>query len=109
MFFAFIVFTVNVKPLNPLQTRRGQSSNRPSGFASFAVMSHGASGAMQFNGFTRTMIPTKTRIQNKGHRISAQDMAKYSVAPYVHEQTCRRLRGRSYNEMPKSRSHAQVA
>ncbi|MFB3046232.1 MAG: hypothetical protein ACE10A_07980 [Acidiferrobacterales bacterium] len=59
MFFAFIVFTVNVKPLNPLQTRRGQSS-------SFAAMSYGASGAMQFNGFTGTMIPTMTRIQNKG-------------------------------------------
>ncbi len=29
-------------------------------------MSYGASGAMQFNGFTGTMIPTMTRIQNKG-------------------------------------------
>jgi hypothetical protein len=29
-------------------------------------MSYGAPGAMQFNGFTGTMIPTMTRIQNKG-------------------------------------------
>ena len=34
-------------------------------------------------------------------------MAKYSVALYVREQICRQLRGRTYNEMPKSRSHAQ--